>query len=68
MDAPNGPVITPDGRQYIVASYPAKVLTGFDRGEDGSLSNRRGWAIWLFTSDGLAVDIGNGVWTCSPRD
>ncbi|MCU1394831.1 MAG: SMP-30/Gluconolaconase/LRE-like region-containing protein [Ilumatobacteraceae bacterium] len=69
MDAPNGPAITRDGSEYIVASLPSATLTGFDRAADGSLSNRRVWAdLKPFSADGIAVDADDGVWTCSPRD
>lgn len=68
VDAPNGPVITRDGRRYIVASVPARTLTGFDVEADGSLSGRRVWAdLAPGTSDGLAVDALGGVWTCWPQ-
>ena len=68
MDAPNGPVITADGGRYIVASVPARQLTGFDIGPDGSLSRRRIWAdLAPGTSDGLTVDAEDGVWTCWPQ-
>jgi sugar lactone lactonase YvrE len=68
MDAPNGPAITPDGKQYVVASFPARELTGFDLAADGSLSNRRVWAdLSPASADGISVDARSGVWTCAPR-
>jgi sugar lactone lactonase YvrE len=68
VDAPNGPVITADGRQYIVASVPARSLTGYDVHPDGSLSGGRIWAdLAPGTSDGLAVDSQDGAWTCWPQ-
>lgn len=67
MDAPNGMVITPDGKAFIVGSVPTKELLGFDRAADGSLHNRRVWAdLRPFTTDGIAIDSESGVWTCSP--
>lgn len=67
MDAPNGPVISPDGTQYIVASFPAQELTGFDVAPDGSLSGRRVWAdLSPASADGITIDEQNGVWTCAP--
>lgn len=41
---PNGIVITPDGATLLVAETFAGRISAFDRGEDGSLSNRRTWA------------------------
>jgi sugar lactone lactonase YvrE len=68
MDAPNGPIITPDGKQYVVASFPAQELTGFDIDSDGSLSGRRVWAdLRPASADGIAVDEQDGVWTCAPH-
>ena len=69
VDAPNGPCITRDGKQYIVAEFPAARLIGFDRATDGSLSNRRVWAdLRPGSADGISVDRDNGVWTASPRE
>jgi sugar lactone lactonase YvrE len=69
MDAPNGPCITRDGRQYIVAEFPAARLIGFDRAADGTLSNRRVWAdLRPGSADGITVDREDGVWTASPRE
>jgi sugar lactone lactonase YvrE len=69
LDAPNGPCITRDGQQYIVAEFPASRLIGFDRGADGALSNRRIWAdLRPGSADGISVDRENGVWTASPRE
>lgn len=67
LDAPNGPCISIDGTQYVVAEFPAARLTGFDRAADGTLSNRRTWAdLAPGTADGIAVDASGGVWTASP--
>lgn len=67
MDAPNGPIVTPDGKQYVVASLPARELTGFDIAADGSLSGRRVWAdLQPASADGITIDEQNGVWTCAP--
>jgi sugar lactone lactonase YvrE len=45
MRFPNGMVITPDGRTLIVAETIAQRLTAFDIEPDGSLANRRPWAL-----------------------
>src|SRR3954454_20672447 len=42
---PNGTVITPDARTLIVAETLGGRLTAFDLGDDGTLSNRRVWAM-----------------------
>src|SRR2546421_11388655 len=41
---PNGMAVTPDHSTLIVAESYAARLTAFDIGDDGGLSNRRGWA------------------------
>jgi sugar lactone lactonase YvrE len=68
MDCPNGPCITSDDLSYIVAELPNSRLIGFDRDAGGLLSNRRVWAdLRPGSADGITIDSGNGVWTCSPR-
>ncbi len=42
---PNGSVITEDGSTLIVGESLGGRYTAFDIGEDGSLSNRRPWAV-----------------------
>ncbi|WP_033287660.1 SMP-30/gluconolactonase/LRE family protein [Amycolatopsis jejuensis] len=67
MDAPNGPVLSPDGTQYVVASLPAQELTGFDVASDGTLSGRRVWAdLSPAGPDGITIDEQNGIWVCAP--
>ena len=69
LEAPNGPVLTPDGRSYVVAEFPAGRLTAFDREADGSLSGRRLWAdLRPGSADGIAVDAEGAIWTASPRE
>src|SRR4051812_11419067 len=64
---PNGTVITPDARTLIVAETLGGRLTAFDLGDDGTLSNRRVWAMLspvgdtedmgeLITAGGIAPD------------
>ncbi|WP_236794760.1 SMP-30/gluconolactonase/LRE family protein [Amycolatopsis sp. GM8] len=68
MVAPNGPCLTPDGC-YVVAELPARRLTKFDRGPDGSLHNRRVFAeLSPFTADGISADAEGAVWTSSTGD
>jgi sugar lactone lactonase YvrE len=70
--APNGGVITPDGKSLIVAETRAMRITTFDIADDGTLANRR-----LFASlepdwaDGIALDADGALWcgmgTCFAR-
>ena len=64
---PNGTVITPDGKTLIVGETLGGVLTAFDIGPSGRLSNRR---VWASTSprvpDGIALDAKGRVWIANP--
>ena len=68
---PNGTVITPDGRTLIVGETLGAVLTAFDIGEDGRLSNRRVWAPTMSdmnnprVPDGICLDAQGAVWIAS---
>jgi sugar lactone lactonase YvrE len=44
IDFPNGTVIFPDGKTLVLAETLGGRLIAFDRGPDGSLTNRRIWA------------------------
>jgi len=63
MDFPNGTVITPDGKTMIIGETFGSVLTAFDIGADGGLSNRR---IWAPTApripDGICLNADGAVW------
>lgn len=64
---PNGPVITPDGRTLILGETLGGVLTVFDIGGDGGLSNRRVWAqTWPRVPDGIALDADGAIWIANP--
>jgi len=67
MHFPNGPVITPDGKTLIVGETLAGVLTAFDIGANGDLSNRR---VWASTSpavpDGICLDAEGAIWVANP--
>lgn len=65
---PNGMVITPDGRTLIVGESFSRVLTAFDLGHDGTLSNRRIWAGLPDNAlpDGICLDSDGAVWLASP--
>lgn len=63
MHFPNGSVITPDGKTLIVAETLGQVLTAFDIGADGSLTNRRVWArIAPHLPDGIALNADGHIW------
>jgi sugar lactone lactonase YvrE len=67
MHFPNGPVITPDGKTLIVGETLGSVLTAFDIGPDGSLSNRRVWASTApRVPDGIALDAQGAIWIANP--
>jgi sugar lactone lactonase YvrE len=67
IDFPNGAVITPDGRQLIVAETLGRRLTAFDIEADGSLANRRVWAELEFLADGICLDTEGCIWVASPE-
>ena len=63
---PNGAVISPDGRTYIVSETFANRLSAFDIEEDGSLSNRRVWADIGAPPDGITMDEEGCLWVAVP--
>jgi sugar lactone lactonase YvrE len=63
MDFPNGAVITPDGKTMIIGETFGSVLTAFDIGSDGALSNRRVWAPTApRIPDGICLNADGAVW------
>ncbi|HWF01305.1 MAG TPA: SMP-30/gluconolactonase/LRE family protein [Caulobacteraceae bacterium] len=67
LSFPNGCVITPDGRQFIVAETFAAKLTAFDIDADGFLSGRRVWAdLGRRLPDGICLDADGAVWFANP--
>lgn len=67
MHFPNGPVIAPDGKTLIVGETLGAVLTAFDIGADGALSNRRVWAeIGPRVPDGICLDADGAIWVANP--
>jgi sugar lactone lactonase YvrE len=62
---PNGTVITPDGKELIVAETFASRLTAFDIRPDGTLSGRRVWAKLEdnLLPDGICLDAEGAIWT-----
>lgn len=64
---PNGTVITPDGKTLILGETFGAVLTAFDIGSDGELSNRRVWApLAPRLPDGICLDAEGAVWVANP--
>jgi sugar lactone lactonase YvrE len=67
MHFPNGSVITPDGRTFIVGETLAGALTAFDIAPNGDLRNRRQWAMtWPRVPDGIALNADGNVWIANP--
>jgi len=67
MHFPNGSVITPDGKTLILGETLRGVLTAFDIGPDGDLSNRRVWAsIQNAIPDGICLDADGAIWVATP--
>jgi sugar lactone lactonase YvrE len=65
---PNGCVLTDDGGALIVAETWAARLTEFDLARDGTLSNRRTFAVVPHTApDGCALDADGCVWFADAR-
>jgi sugar lactone lactonase YvrE len=67
MHFPNGSVITPDGATLIVGETLGGVLTAFDIGPNGDLSNRRVWAQTTpAIPDGICLDAEGAIWIANP--
>jgi sugar lactone lactonase YvrE len=64
---PNGSVITPDGKTFIVAESLGRRLTAFDIEYNGDLSNRRVYAECPNRGpDGICLDEEGAVWAAMP--
>lgn len=64
---PNGTVITPDGKSLILGETFGGVLTAFDIGPGGTLSNRRVWApLAPRIPDGICLDAEGAIWVANP--
>lgn len=65
---PNGAVITPDGKRFIIGETLGHRLTAFDVAADGGLSGRRVFAdlpgVW---PDGICLDAEGAVWVADAR-
>jgi len=64
---PNGCVITPDGRTLVVGESGGARLTAFTVAADGSLGERRVWALLeSAVPDGICLDAEGAIWVASP--
>ena len=67
MHFPNGAVITPDGKTLILGETLGGVLTAFNIGPSGDLSNRRVWASTQpYVPDGICMDAESAIWIANP--
>jgi sugar lactone lactonase YvrE len=72
--APNGHILTDDGRTLIVAESAGMCLTAFDVEPDGTLTNRRLFAelepekegVLGAPPDGICLDAEGAVWVADP--
>ena len=64
---PNGCIVTPDCKTFIVAETFGGKLTAFDIEKSGDLTNRRIWAKFKdFTPDGICLDEEGAIWVANP--
>ena len=64
---PNGCIVTPDCRTFIVAETFGGRLTAFDIENSGDLTNRRIWAeLKDFAPDGICLDEEGAIWVANP--
>jgi len=66
---PNGCIVTPDCKTFIVAETFGNKLTAFDIENTGNLINRRVWAEFKdFTPDGICLDEEGAIWVANPTN
>jgi len=64
---PNGCIVTPDCKTFIVGETQGSRLTAFDIEPSGELSNRRTWAEFEdFDPDGICLDEEGAIWVANP--
>ena len=64
---PNGCIVTPDCKTFIVAETFGGKLTAFDIESSGNLINRRVWAKFKdFAPDGICLDEEGAIWVANP--
>ncbi len=64
---PNGCVVTPDNRTFLVAETFARRIAKFDIADDGTLINRMVFAELEYPPDGLCLDDRGGLWVGLPE-
>ena len=64
---PNGCLVTPDGKTFIVGETQGGCLTAFDIDSSENLTNRRIWAeIEGSSPDGICLDEEGAIWMANP--
>jgi sugar lactone lactonase YvrE len=64
---PNGCLVTPDCKTFIVAEQRGGALVAFDIKSSGDLKNRRIWAKFEgFDPDGICLDEEGAIWAANP--
>ncbi|MHA2181452.1 MAG: SMP-30/gluconolactonase/LRE family protein, partial [Promethearchaeota archaeon] len=64
---PNGGLVTPDCKTFIVAEQRGGALVAFDIESSGDLKNRRIWAKFEgFDPDGICLDEEGAIWAANP--
>ena len=64
---PNGCIVTPDSKMFIVAEQRGGALIAFDIEPSGDLTNRRIWAKFEgFDPDGICLDEKGAIWAANP--
>ena len=64
---PNGCVVTPDNRTFLLAETFARRIAQFDIAEGGTLTNRTVFAELEYPPDGLCLDDRGGLWVGFPE-
>lgn len=66
---PNGCIVTPDNKTFIVGETEGGRLTAFDIEPSGDLVNRRIWAQFENCSpDGICLDEEGAIWVANPAN
>ena len=66
---PNGCIVTPDNRTFIVGETEGRRLTAFDIEPSGDLTNRRIWAkLDNCSPDGICLDEEGAIWVANPAN
>jgi sugar lactone lactonase YvrE len=66
---PNGCIVTPDNKTFIVGESEGGRLTAFDIESSGDLTNRRIWAqIDNCSPDGICLDEEGAIWVANPAN